>query len=1015
MYIIIRFLCVFTFVFALGCSVAFSLDQPARFVDEGEDGRLVYDTYPGGDRITDFSHAGYGGGGVEIPDVPVKAILTPGVPGSDDGLAIQSAIDYVSGLPADASGWRGAVGLAPGEFHISGSIKLHSSGVVLRGSGRNEGGTTLIATGTDRRSLIEIKGSSNLISETPLPVSNDYVPVGSNVLQLESAEGLLPGDEVLVTRPSPSSWIEFMGMGAFPGRPAPHWKPDTMDLVWHRIILDVDSQTIHLDAPITCSLDSEFGRSTVQKIRAGGLIRQLGVENLHCLSESDASNPKDENHAWMAVSIDYARDVWVRNVTASHFVSSAVAVWENGSRVTVMDCRSESPVSEVAGYRRHAFYTAGQQTLFLRCFSENGRHDFSAGWKAPGPNVFLHCESQNALDFSGPIESWATGVLYDNLIMDGGGLHFDNREIWDNGVGWAAANCVAWQCSVPVIISRTPPGAHNWVIGCWAQFSGDGLWRSLNEFVDPDSLYEGQLVDRLGRDALAALEPDTASTVIQPGDQKRLFSASRESVRESLPVQPATNAMALMNGWLTMGPRLATGHQPGITWWRGHSMPSRAPEFGINLTRFVPGRRGQGLTDDLSELAQSLAKGGAVGLRHHPGLWYDRRRDDHQMIRRIDGNVWPPFYELPWARSGTGTAWDGLSLYDLTQFNPWYFDRLSDFADECATHGLVFLNAMYFQHNILEAGAHWADYPWRSINNINQTGFPEPPPYVNRKRIFMAEDFYDVSHPERRRLHALFINKCLDNLSAKSNVIHLLGEEFSGPLHFVRFWVDTVSEKIKGQPDSVSPLIGLSAPRDVQDAILNDPDRSSVIDVIDFKYWWISPKGVYAPGGGTELAPRQHERQWKGGRPTDETLALMASEYKARFPDKALISSFDKARWAWLCAGGSMPVLPVTTDPRLLAAIPGYVVDSRNTRPVDRQWALLGPGGGLVYAGSPESLTLDLSGLNGTLRVSEISQSNGRVESRILTRVAGGGTVDLSAELSRKDSPVVLWFDTDSR
>jgi hypothetical protein len=65
---------------------------------------------------------------------------------------------------------------------------------------------------------------------------------------------------------------------------------------------------------------------------------------------------------------------------------------------------------------------------------------------------------------------------------------------------------------------------------------------------------------------------------------------------------------------------------------------------------------------------------------------------------------------------------------------------------------------MYFQHNILEAGAHWVDCPWRPANNLNATDFPEPPPfrdsdgrepptYEAGKRIFMAEQFYDVTHP----------------------------------------------------------------------------------------------------------------------------------------------------------------------------------------------------------------------------------------------------------------------------
>ena len=58
-----------------------------------------------------------------------------------------------------------------------------------------------------------------------------------------------------------------------------------------------------------------------------------------------------------------------------------------------------------------------------------------------------------------------------------------------------------------------------------------------------------------------------------------------------------------------------------------------------------------------------------IGMEQNYGLWYDRRRDDHERIRRMDGEVWPPFYELPFARSGKETAWDGLSKYDLTKYN----------------------------------------------------------------------------------------------------------------------------------------------------------------------------------------------------------------------------------------------------------------------------------------------------------------------------------------------------------
>lgn len=964
-------------------------DPPLRFVDLDGEGKLVYERDAKGNRIPDFSHAGYGGGGVPLPDAPVRVVVLPAA--GDDGARIQAALDYVSHLPPDERGLRGAVLLGRGRFQVQDQLLIRASGVVLRGQGPDPEGTVVIATGNRRRTLIEVRGVNDRQLIGPVRrIVSDYVPVGARTLELDSTEGLKAGDAVLVRRPSPASWLQFLGMVPVPGRPAPTWMAEKMDILWERRIEGVEGRSILLDAPLTCALEGRFGGGSVVAYIWPGRLRQVGVENLRCDSEWDSRNPQDEEHAWMAIVMENVEDAWVRRVTAVHFVSSAVCLWETCRRVTVEDCESLAPVSEVGGYRRHSFYTAGQQTLFLRCRAEEGRHDFAVGWLAPGPNAFVHCEARKAYDFSGPIESWATGALYDNVVMDGGGLRFDNREIWDNGVGWAAANCVMWQCSAPVIIARNPPGAQNWIIGCWAQFVGDANWRSSNEFVEPESLYAAQLAERVGKAvASAALTP-------RPIPTKAGQALALEDVLAHFPSPwtrsspPPLRRLSLSNGWLVVEGKLLIGKQYHPLFWRGHVQPHRAEEFGWHITRFVPGRRGPGFTDDLEALAEDLANQGYAGLRHHWGLWYDRRRDDHQMIRRMDADVWPPFYEQPWARSGLGRAWDGLSLYDLTKFNPWYFQRLQEFASHCARKGLVLINAMYFQHNLLEAGAHWADFPWRPANCLQATGFPEPPPYVNRKRIFMAEAFYDTTHPVRRGLHRAYIRHCLDSLAQEPNVLHVLAEEYSGPLSFVEFWLDVATEW--RQETGKQGLLALSAPKDVQDAILEDPRRSQQVDVIDFKYWWRSGDRMFAPKGGQNLAPRQHEREAGVPRPQDHDLARMAAEYRKRYPEKAVICDFDTAGWAFVCAGGSLPNLPSTTAPRLLEAIPRMRPWEAATN--QHQWALREPGRSyLLHSASGSEITLDLRETAGTFAAYWVDSKSGKLLPLGSRVVAGRGVV----------------------
>ncbi|HEY2157653.1 MAG TPA: DUF6298 domain-containing protein, partial [Isosphaeraceae bacterium] len=706
---------------------------PPQYVSLDKAGRLVYAADGRGDRIPDFSHAGYGGGGSAIPDVPARVAVRPG-PG-DAGARIQVAIDHVSSLPADARGLRGAVLLEAGRYEVAGGLRIATSGVVLRGAGSGPGGTTLVATGTGRRPLIRVEGTGRrrLDPRDPLRVVEPYVPVGSYRVRLNRSKGLQKGDTVVVTRPGTAAWIAAIGMGRFPlgYEGSLDWRPAAMTIRADRVVTAVDGPVVTLDAPLTTSLDADLGGGTVQGYSWEGRIRHVGVEDLRCESAHDAENPRDEQHAWDAVRLDAVQDAWVRRVDAAHFAGSAVRVLDGAKWVTVQDCASVEPISEVGGHRRHAFSTSGQMTLFLRCRSAQGRHDFAVGALAPGPNAFVECAATEALGFSGPAESWSSGVLYDNVTVDGAGLSLTNRETEAQGAGWTSANGVLWQCSASVVTCRRPPGAHNWSIGCWGQFLGDGDWQAPNEFVKPDSLYRAQLAERLGLGGVEALRPrDAAGLGDDPGPISEAPTAP--APKSSEPIKP----LALRDGWLTVDGAILAGGRMGTTWWRGSVLPTRAGEFGAGVTRFVPGRDGPGLTDDLDDLTDAMLASGKAALEHHWGLWYDRRRDDHQMVRRADGDVWPPFYEQPWARSGRGVAWDGLSRYDLESFNPWYFGRLDRFAGLCDRKGLVLLHHAYSQHNILEAGAHWADFPWRAANNIQATGFPEPPPYAGKKRIF---------------------------------------------------------------------------------------------------------------------------------------------------------------------------------------------------------------------------------------------------------------------------------------
>ena len=177
------------------------------------------------------------------------------------------------------------------------------------------------------------------------------------------------------------------------------WKPGQRNIEWTRTVTTVNGNAITFDVPLTTALDKKYGGGTVAAFTWPGRISDCGIENLQLVSEYDTTNEKDEDHRWMAITIDNATDAWVRQVSFKHFAGSAVAIYENASRITVEDCISQHPVSEIGGERSNTFFTSGQQTLFQRCYAEYGMHDFATGFCAPGPNAFVQCESKQPYQF----------------------------------------------------------------------------------------------------------------------------------------------------------------------------------------------------------------------------------------------------------------------------------------------------------------------------------------------------------------------------------------------------------------------------------------------------------------------------------------------------------------------------------------------------------------------------------------------------------------------------------------
>lgn len=973
-----------------------------------------------GNKIPDYSYCGYKASDELIPEVAVKAFVP--YRSGDATAYIQAAIDYVSSLPVDENGFRGAVQLDKGQFQIEGGLLLSASGVVLRGSGSDENGTELLGLGQDRTTMIRLAGRADRRLDKVRTLSAP-VAMGDMFIRVNEVETYSPGQTLLISRWVTQEWVNAMDMNDFGGESSYiGWKPGDktkgrpgdVEVRWERQVLALRGDTLFLDAPLTCDISLEEGMVQVQTWP--GRIAQVAVENLRLTSVYDESNPYDENHRWNAIELDNAEDAWVRRVQFRHFAGSAVFVTDNVRRVTVEDCQSYAPVSEIGGSRRYTFHTLGGQCLFQRLYAQQGFHDFSTGHIASGPNAFVQCQADWSHHMSGAIAAWSTGLLFDNFNGVGVLLSYGNRGQDNMGAGWTAANSMMWNCSAAMLANPNPPTAHNWAYGAWGQMQG--RFESADSFVKPQSLFYAQLAARNAatKDEVSKLMPiDTQSASNPPINKAQVFVAEArqpalelkdwiDSLQVKYPLTLASQTKentlwlksykqvakkntkksaslaVIENGIITKDDAILTGTKNGIVWWNGSTKArylfnSKAP----HITRWVPGRTGTGFTDDLEELTNNMKARGVLTMDHHYGLWYDRRRDDHERIRRMDGYVWAPFYEQPFARSGQGVAYDGLSKYDLTKWNVWYWNRLKTYADLADEKGLMLYHQHFFQHNIIEAGAHWADSPWRSANNINDMGFPEPVPYAVDKRVYMSEHFYDVSHEGRRAMYRNYIRKSLDEFADNGSVIHFISEEYTGPLHFVQFWLDVIAEwEAETGKDA---KVALSCTKDVQDAILADEVRAKTVDIIDMKYWHPTMNGFHAPPGGVHMAPRQYGRLRRDYTEKAEVKARNASErtyevvsdYRQRFPEKAFIVSANGDVWAAMMGGASLCALPSALPQDFKKAVP-------QMRPVENKEAMqIGkPGlGYVVYAPSAEQLSLNLEGDGRTYHAKWINPRNG--------------------------------------
>jgi hypothetical protein len=492
----------------------------SKWVRLGDGPRLHYLMDARGNRIMDFSHAGYMGGGVRLPVIAAARTLGPA--SGDNTASIQAALDQVSSLTPGADGFRGAVRLEPGTYEVAGVLKIGTSGVVLRGSGSAEGGTIIRMTGSPHR-FLEMSGTGSWKpEEQSATVTDAYVPSGADSLHVEAVSGLRAGDTVLIQRPVTEAWVRFMGMDTLvrDGKPQTWIKAGTR-ITADRLVRAISGKQITFDVPLSDSLDAAFFKpsaASVVKYTFPGRIDRVGLESLRVTAP--AQDVPITQRQYTLLQMNAASDAWVRDVMVED-TQNTITLGPSVRRVTLENVRIRHQIPFTAPAGPADIAISGTQILVHRCtVSGKGIWPVVTQAGVTGPNVILNFTSdENGI---APHQRWATGLLVDSSRFLGGterrqNIAFSNRTIAGSGHGWTVGWAVAWNVTADYLLIQQPPGAKNWCIGCTGRFANT-LWNgeqvpapdvpsetieSPGVPVSPSSLYLSQLRDRLGSAALA--------------------------------------------------------------------------------------------------------------------------------------------------------------------------------------------------------------------------------------------------------------------------------------------------------------------------------------------------------------------------------------------------------------------------------------------------------------------------------------------------------------------------------
>jgi hypothetical protein len=258
----------------------------------------------------------------------------------------------------------------------------------------------------------------------------------------------------------------------------------------------------------------------------------------------------------------------------------------------------------------------------------------------------------------------------------------------------------------------------------------------------------------------------------------------------------------------------------------------------------------------------------------------------------------------PWPRTGPGTAKDGKPKFDLSAFDPAFFDRLRERIIAAGNAG-IYVAVMFFDGwalHLSPAPDNVAGHPFHAANNVNDIGIRSIVDY----QVLPLE-------PRVQALQEAYIKKVVDTVHDLPNVLYEVANESSGggtldgemakALNLGdspeardpgdstqwQYWViDVVKRYTREQGYDAHPMgMTMQYPVAAQQQV-NAPLYASAAE-------WISPgydDEIFAQGGHP-MAPNSPPSRWYADPPAGDGRKVVISDTDHYAPGKG------DALWAW--------------------------------------------------------------------------------------------------------------------